>query len=1219
MDLSTLNDSQRSIVTTLDQPLFVSAGAGSGKTFTLTQRILYALSPESGPYIQSLDQVLAITFTHDAAAEIRERVRGALAAAGMDRAALTVDDAWISTIHGMCSRILREHALELGIDPEFGVLTDTSELMDRAIDDALANGGGRYQELFSWYRLSAEGGFTRGVSVRQLVRHLLELASASRNGFDDLRLLAPSEDFSNVADAYQALLENGTAKGAEVARTALDALEAYQAGGRTLADLAACMTLCKAPVKSKGFDERSVAWLKAEVADAFINAYLAHGGAATEQLMDLARVVCDRYRELKAECSLLDNNDLLRLAYLALRDHEEVRASYQGRFRLVMIDEFQDTDQQQVDLIHFLLGPGERELCTVGDAQQSIYRFRGAEVEVFRRQQAKIEQLAGGAAASGGAQSHSAGTVVKLARNYRSHADILSYVARVFDDAEGGIMPGFLDLEPNEGRRDGLVAAEASRRQALLVAGRRSEDRVPAKAAAIARRFRNLVDAGQPAGGMVLLLGVMSNADVYADAMRAEGLDCVIAGGSVFASSVEVRAVRALVCTLVNPLDADNGLAPLLQSPMFSLGAQEYLALATDFDLATGETKRRNIEVGLMADADAPGFGELPLLARARSVLRRALARVGRDPLALIARDAVNESGWFSRLEEAGAEGRAQAANVLKALDALAQAESDEGRSPRRVALAFDRFLQGKQAPGALNGEDANAVRIMTVHASKGLEFPVVAVADCFAIRASSDRLQTMRADDGIVAVAALPESFPNVCAADGRRIAGADIKKLFDKTYLGGSRPWLTLEAAADVSASDSVAEAWLSMRQRENELELEERKRLLYVAMTRAREVCILALDGKVGTGKVPELKFNAERDLTGDVLGRILPNEGADLEADRLAFPESKPGDFELIALDSFFYRGEPYECGSACDDRSVVSATAADELAAAVAGAETSQMDSLLMTAPAFVAFGIDVAGRPARDSYSYSSVAAALHADGEDHAASAPTAADDALPAAVPAAPRIGERSDESAGPALALDVVEAAASEAATRLTAITASSQAAAEDPTALGSAFHVAAQWLVETGARTVPEARRDALARFWNVSESQRLRMDRALERWESSAVRREALSWPQVRAEVPFFTLGSEELSDDFGTYAEGAIDLLCTNPADPSHALLIDYKTGGSPRETPAALQEKHALQARVYADVLHKAGFGRVVLKFVRVEVPDPNDPGEPQVVAYEL
>ena len=113
-----------------------------------------------------------------------------------------------------------------------------------------------------------------------------------------------------------------------------------------------------------------------------------------DQLLDLARLVFDEYNALKAERSVLDNNDLLRLTYQALRDNESIRADYGSRFKMVMIDEFQDTDQQQVDLINFLTGEGGRALCTVGDAQQSIYRFRGAEVDVFRGAQARVEAAA---------------------------------------------------------------------------------------------------------------------------------------------------------------------------------------------------------------------------------------------------------------------------------------------------------------------------------------------------------------------------------------------------------------------------------------------------------------------------------------------------------------------------------------------------------------------------------------------------------------------------------------------------------------------------------------------------------------------------------------------------------------------------------------------------------------------------------------------------------
>ncbi|MEG2850456.1 MAG: UvrD-helicase domain-containing protein, partial [Raoultibacter sp.] len=115
MDMTRFTDAQRQSVEHLEGPLFISAGAGSGKTFTLQQRIAYALSPQSGPALSSIDEVLAITFMEKAAAEIKARVRSALRAEGLFEEALKVDGAWISTIHGMCSRILHENALECGL------------------------------------------------------------------------------------------------------------------------------------------------------------------------------------------------------------------------------------------------------------------------------------------------------------------------------------------------------------------------------------------------------------------------------------------------------------------------------------------------------------------------------------------------------------------------------------------------------------------------------------------------------------------------------------------------------------------------------------------------------------------------------------------------------------------------------------------------------------------------------------------------------------------------------------------------------------------------------------------------------------------------------------------------------------------------------------------------------------------------------------------------
>ena len=1208
MDLSTLMPQQLQVVKTLDRPLFVSAGAGSGKTFTLTRRIVYALSPESGPFVEHLDQVLAITFTKDAAAEIRDRVRRALIEEGMDEEALTVDDAWISTIHGMCSRILRAHALELGIDPEFTVLTDTDELMDQAVEHVLGRAtapdvapelAASLKTLYAWYPMAGEGGpFGAGTTIKGLVRDLLELSSQLPGGMDDVRVARGQADTSALADAYRAAL--GTSKATtEKAQVALDAIDAFEASGKTMEDAARLMMSCSMPRASKAFPKEQVELLKAEAADAFINIVLACGGPALDALVGLARAVEAEYRALKADQSALDNNDLLRMAYEALRDYPAIRAAYEGRFKMVMIDEFQDTDQMQVDLIRYLTGAGERALCTVGDAQQSIYRFRGAEVEVFRRQERKVGSSA--APETAVASDAPAGELVKLVRNFRSHDEVLRYVARVFDGDTGGLMQGFLDLEPSDDREDKLKA-KASRRQAIFVAGGSTQERTQAKARAIAERFQALVKAGQPQGDMVLLLGRMTNADVYAQAFRDQGLDCVIAGGSVFAQAAEVQTVRALVCALANPADTAQGLMPLLASPMFALGAQEFLALATKLDEQTGETSRRNIDAGIMSDSDVPGLQGLPLVTRAREVLRYALRRVGRDSFAAVARDVVNASGWFVRLAQRGPEGKAIAANVLKALDAVAEAETELGNSPRSIALAFDRFLAGKEAPGALNEEGDGAVRIMTVHASKGLEYPVVAVAECFGVRKSSGAAQMGRVEGG-AQVVALPARFDGVKLADGTFVKGDDVKKQFEHAFKGkGTSLWLPPELMEDVCATGSPAEAFARLRNDDLQLSLEERARLLYVAMTRARELVILAMDAGVSRGKVTAPTFDVETDLTYDVLRRILPTDALgmpQLDADRLVFDNSQPGDYELISLADFTFGEQAFEANASLDAEGRLvrgDVDVADNAAhSTVPGPADPKPDSFELVYPQAVGVRMGICPYPMRDSYSYSSIAAALHAESEDRAAEAHVPMDEA--------------GDDAESDGSEMTDTDVAAVEPA--------------GNPMALGSAFHAACQWLIEMGADALPAERADALARLWCLTPEQRERFDVALDRWLKSAVRADLLAWPCVRAEVPFFSLGCED--EDiarYGAYAEGAIDALATNPADSSCALVIDYKTGGTPDETPEQLQEKHALQARVYSDVLHKAGFEAVTVKFVRVEQPDPTifvEPAEPQVVTYNL
>lgn len=1192
-----LDAKQERIVKTLEGPLFVSAGAGSGKTFTLTQRIMYALRPGSKPqgqwadpqvpepFLDSIDQVLAITFTEKAAEELKERIRAALIDEGMDAEAAKVDNAWISTIHGMCSRIIRAHALDLGLDPAFGVAEYAEDLKRAAVEHVLrraiaedATGAGAYDDLLAAFALENESGSYSARSLVAILFKVLSAASASVGGLGAFCQVRPAPSHVALMEAYREIALAPSYANAEAAQRALDALDAYVGSARDMEALRTCFASCDAlSLRGRGMgkDEKAaVAEVRRERTLFFAESYLGMKGDALSQLMDLAADVQAEYEALKAEKSLLDNDDLLTRAYDALKDNPLVRAEFAGKFKMVMVDEFQDTAQQQVELVRLLCGADGRELCTVGDAQQSIYRFRGADVSVFRRKKKEVERSGQGVSCS-------------LDVNFRSHADILAYADKIFEGGEGNPLGrDFLHLDScGEATRKGaraLVDPTTARRQAVLVAGGSSQERAQHKARAIAERFARLrAREGFAPGDMVILMKRLTDADVYARAVRAAGMPCVVAGGtSVFRQAPEVGAITALLAFLANPDDGQKGLMPLLTSPMFCLGATELLALATHIDPQAGIVDSRTLTGQVFLSGEImEEFGELPLLTRAREVLGRAVRRVGNDRVADIVRDVVNESGWLFRLERSGrAQDRAVAANVLKALDIVERESAGRAFAPRLVARAYESHIAHiKESPAALNGADEDAVRIMTVHASKGLEFPVVAVAECDGISNDGDALQAVERE-GRTYWSALPNRFDLADDADMLTVPELD-------------------EDNVTHEVPERAAEAFAYMKRENRLLDYEEAARLLYVAITRAREVAILAFGVRFATELVPEHPTS----LVGEVLSRILPvdqgNDGLpDLGAGRLDFSDSKEGDFQLIALSELNYPAKKgvhrtYSIEEFGPDAGVDANGAAPEGGGLSAGGEGAGSRHVAIVTPAAVDYRLVPAERMPRASYSYSSISRELHAEAEDRDVAVGT-------------PQ-GEGSD-------------AADSGSHER-----SSSQAAhagdATDATNLGSVVHDACQWMIETGSDEVPVDRVDALCRYWGCTSEQRVRIDAAIERWRGSKVRAEALRWPCVRAEAPFYSRGMEELGDRFGAYAEGAIDLLCTDPPDSGHALVIDYKTGGHADETPEQLREKHALQARVYADVLHKQGYGHVTLKFVRVEQPDPTDPTQPQVVTYNL
>lgn len=1196
IDISTLNARQLEIATRLDEPLFVAAGAGSGKTFTLTKRIAYALSDGSGqngrPYLDDLSQVLVITFTNAAARDIKEKVRSALREAGPEfrQHALEVDSAWISTIHGMCSRILRRHALDLGLDPEFKVAStnEVNAIYNQALEEVVGQAqhdaprGSELAQAFREYGYGSNqaSGLT---GVLGIVDSLIAVAKATPGGFHAL-VVGPepnlNEAMARALNEVEALgAQRGlSAKARESLVAARDSLAAYQAlapGERNAEAALAALEPIKLPRSSKAIAELLPS-AKQCLAEARVEAALARSYPLTKALVQLAERTDSRFFELKSEASLLDNDDLITKALEAM-ERPEIRAQYEGRFRLVMVDEFQDTDERQLELIGILAGRDARHLCTVGDSQQSIYRFRGADVSVFQGRGASLPKEA----------------CIKMDTNYRSHADVLKLVDRVCDSATGGVVRDFMSLKPGRKAKEDTYVAQGLPRVSIELVqkvGRGgSDERSAVMAAAIADRLARYAAAGQAPGDMALLLGATSHADYYIDALRAQGLECVVSGGSTFTSAPEVQVMAALLHTLANWHDTQSGLFPLLESPMFGLDANDFVMLGTGLSRTTGMPVKRTIDRGLESMEFA---GEQPVsqrLQRAHDILTHARERIATTSVADVCWEVVRASGWLGRLEREGSEGRAREANVIASIGYIRDLTQTMGLGAARAASEFDIWLQkSKIPPAALAGGSGGAVQIMTVHASKGLEFPVVAVAECWSVHADSGYVKSgkLGGDEGGRIVLLEPRlqkpSKPMGTLAK-------DLQKANDA--LG--EPVVAEDVPADVD-SLSLAEWDLALRERDPREEQEEKTRLLYVALTRAKEALVLgiAFDVSSKSGVSPELASRTLGALFGEdaMTGEDLPPAGESV----LDYGGSEPAAVRHIVVqkdESGIYSpaNNPADgtgSGGENPTTGIVSADAAEDNSAVISGVAAAD-PFLLFHAETPLPNSADGLWRSREGVYSYSSAHQQMLDSFQQSREADDTYDSRRGKAASSALPTRTEREQEEEGSPVLLD-----------------------ADKATNLGSAFHELAQGMVETGSYPSP-ARIERLAGYWHLSDRARARLNAALERWWGSDLRREVLTHDLVRAEVPFFS----HVHSDFGEYVEGAIDLLATN-AGSKEAFLVDYKTGDAGLDIDQ-IRERHRMQAHFYARVLMDQGFEQVVCSFVCVEREDAA--GQPLVVRYRF
>ncbi len=1185
---------QQRCIDTLSGAVVVSAGAGSGKTFTLTRRIVNAL--ESG-FISDVSELLAITFTSKAAGEIKSRVKGALRAAGMPEQALRVDGSWISTIHGMCARILRENALELGVSPTFEVADEavSAPLLDAAIEEALAccdaGSSGSFAELFSEYRAHGAASMGDLSSVDGMVRALIGRMSANPAGLDALRMRVDGACSAvvladRICDTARAAMQIASAQKAGASRDAfisateeaVAGIEAHLAAGKVCArDLVALVASLPVPSRRFGTAECKDAMeqFALDYAECALEARLLVAEPAAEELVALAEAAMASYARRKRELGLLDNDDLLVMASRAFAEHPEIEQRYASRFKLVMVDEFQDTDQQQVDMIKRLSGEDCERLCTVGDAQQSIYRFRGADVSVYRRH---LDFVA----------SKDADGVIVLPHNFRSHADVLSFVDRVFEQPSvfGG---SFMSLSParDEARVPAPFRGEGPRIEVQLTTrpfrGVSAEEGTRIAAGRIAESFKALRDAGHSAGDMVILLGSMSRSQIYADALRDAGFACVVAGGSVFNQAPEVQMMVDAAAALSNPGDTES-LLRVLSSPMFVLSADDLLELATMRDPETGSLRRRaldagvrSIEAALREGAAVPPALECAVRAFAAScrvAVRRGLSE-GLQSL-------VVDSGLLSRLESEGAEGRAKAGNVLKAIRMARIAEQGANGGLASASKAFElRVALAKEAPGALSAAGGDFVRIMTVHASKGLEFPIVAVAELREGAAHGSKL--------------------SMTDMQGRTYASLDMGRTADKFSSGLMARAVSFspfdeysdeQLDAVLEAPESRAMLRAAIKERERRGNDQEAYRLLYVALTRAKEALVVSLSGK----RSKACPSGCSGPMSSAIAHALFGPDGEIPEGSSfVGFGGTRPALVERVDLEAV---------EGAVDVAETRAGRASSGDVASGGHAERDVLVHAVCRVPVR-RFALPSAREGV---VSYSSIAHGAPVDVHDDSGFASPGVQ----------PDIG-----------CCEADAGCKAEGASM-------GRGDADKATDLGTAFHRLAQLAViarpdDAGAplRDPGPKRFDALCRSCNVSDYGRLRLRTALDAWFASDTARDAARHTFLRAEVPFSVevpMAAKPLM------LEGEIDLLAYDePASQGGtAFVFDYKTGGNDAEDLSALHAKHLLQAQCYAFAVLAQGFSRVEACFIRVERPCSDEGGgrsfdvassgglfEPQCVRY--
>jgi ATP-dependent helicase/nuclease subunit A len=663
-----LTPGQRRAVERSGQDVCVVAGPGAGKTRVLIERFA-CLVEERGV---DPTRILAITFTEKAATEIKERLIERFRGDMVLREA--IERAWVSTIDGFCARLLRENAIAAGLAPDFTVLDQPAaerlkrEAAEEALDALFLEHPPEMRRLLAALDLSTQD------DGRQpdLARSLIAIHDTMRvSGVRELPAPGPSPDlWPEACELAREVLADHASGGAHTSR-----LREWSA--RFLA-------LPPAPLTRDHFDatascdihlnrlgrnraRNAAEELKRRVLPGLEAQWLAEWNAGpTRLLREAAGRIETLYREKKRRAGALDFADLEQEAIRLLESDPQVRRETAERFDQILMDELQDTNRLQWRLLDLIRG----SLFAVGDLNQSIYGFRHAEPAVFEEYRRSLE--------SAGA------TVDDLRENYRSRAEILNAVSRMLDGQPG------IEPRPLIAARE-FPPATGSVVERLVGRGGNAAD---VEAGLVAAKIREMVDSEEygyrDIGVLVRALGSIGP---FERAFDRFGIPFLVSGGRTLLEAREIRDLLALLAALVNPLD-EIALVGVLRSPLVGMSDEQIFKAGADrwreeFDLRFGR-------------------------------LRKLAGFAGPDRLLATALD---ESGYAAGLSD-----RARA-NIAKLLSRVRREHAARPRPLAELLEDLESLRASQSEPEAPPPEAGDTVRLMSIHAAKGLEFPVVFVS----------------------------------------------------------------------------------------------------------------------------------------------------------------------------------------------------------------------------------------------------------------------------------------------------------------------------------------------------------------------------------------------------------------------------------------------------------------------------------------------------------